>query len=138
MARNKLTNIKAPPRQVGKRRIPQTSVIQHHPSSLSTYSTGWTWLPGLKLGTGPNLFMPDMVDARRAHMPGISHLLAISCLLILCPCNHSLESCKNSKIEHKETSNLMTRLAQQFQINVSTEREALPLQIPKKCFAILL
>ena len=100
VARNKLTNIKAPPRQVGKRRIPQTSVIQHHPSSLSTYSTGWTWLPGLKLGTGPNLLMPDMVDARRAHMPGISHLLAISCLLILCPCNHSLESCKNSKIEH--------------------------------------
>ena len=77
-----------------------------------------------------------MVEARRLHMPGISHL-AISCLLILCSSCHSLESRKSSKIEHEETSNLMTHVARQFHSNVSTEREVLPLQIPRKCFAIL-
>lgn len=64
-----------------------------------------------------------------------SHLAAISCL-ILCFCS-SLESCEASEIEHEETSSLVTHLAPQFQTTVSTEKEVLPLRIPRKRFAIL-
>ena len=95
------------------------------------------WQPGLNPETGPNLFMLDIVDARRVHVPAMSHLLAISCLLTLSFCGHSLESCESSEIEHEETSSLEIHLARQFQTKVPTETEVLPLQIPKKCFAIL-
>ena len=99
---------------------------------------GWTWLPGLKLGTKPNLFMLDMLDARHVRMRAVPCLLAIFCLLVRCPCSHSLESCKNSEIEPEETSSLVTHLARQFRTNVSTEGEALPSQIPRKCFAVFI
>ena len=101
-----------------------------------TDSRGWT-PQACAQARDPNPSFLAMVNDGRVRMPGISHQLAISCLLHLCSCSHSLESCHSSKIEPDGTSNLMTRMAHQFESNVSTESEVLPLEIPKRCFANL-
>jgi len=73
-----------------------------------------------------------MVNDERVRAPRISHQLAIFCLLHLGSCSQSLDRCHSSKMEPDGTSNPMTHVAHQFEINVSTGSEVLPLEIPKR------
>ena len=90
--------------------------------ALALLAQAWNWTESFH------------VDGR-VYMPTL-HLVATS-WLILCFCSHSLESCEGSRIEHEESSSLVTHLARQFQTTASTETEVLPLRIPRKHFAIL-